>query len=303
MADAGRKPSDPSSVAVVGGGTMGVGIAYVYAVAGCTVRLVEPNEARRTTVREILGRAAADGLARGKLTNAQVRSVHSEIAIIASTDDLEPGMDLIVETVSENLALKQSVLSRLSGLEPRILATNTSSISIDKLSHSAGDASRFLGMHFFNPVWSLPFVELVRGPRTSDEALALARAFAQFTGKTTIVSQDVPGFATSRLDVLSAMEAIRMLEDGVASAEDIDKAMVVAFRHPVGPLRLCDIVGLDVRLDIGLYLSTALGERFAPPQLLRDKVARGELGVKSGRGFFDWSDAGYFVSQNAGKAS
>ena len=303
MADAGSVPSDPRSVAVVGGGTMGVGIAYVYAVAGCAVRLVEPNQVRQTTLREILGRAAAEGLARGKLTDAQVRSVHSEIAIVPSTDELEPGMDLIVETVPENLTLKESVLSQVSGLGPRILATNTSSISIDKLSYSAADASRFLGMHFFNPVWSLPFVELVRGPRTSDEALGLARRFAEFTGKTTIVSQDVPGFATSRLDVLSAMEAIRMLEDGVASAEDIDKAMVVAFRHPVGPLRLCDIVGLDVRLDIGLYLSTALGERFAPPQLLKDKVARGELGVKSGRGFFDWADARYFVSQHSDKVS
>ena len=212
-------------------------------------------------------------------------------------------MDLIVETVPENLRPEADDPFQVERARPRILATNTSSISIDKLSHSAEDATRFLGMHFFNPVWSLPFVELVRGPRTSNEALGLARTFAEFTGKTTIVSQDVPGFATSRLDVLSAMEAIRMLEDGVASAEDIDKAMVVAFRHPVGPLRLCDIVGLDVRLDIGLYLSTALGERFAPPQLLRDKVARGELGVKSGRGFFDWPDAGYFVSQNAGKAS
>jgi len=146
-------------------------------------------------------------------------------------------------------------------------------------------------------------VELIRGERTSEETLATTRGFAESTGKTTIVSRDVPGFATSRLDVLAAMEAIRMLEDGVASAEDIDKGMVVAFRHPVGPLKLCDIVGLDVRLDIGLHLSGALGERFSPPQLLRDKVARGELGVKSGRGFYDWADTRYFVSKDGEQSS
>ncbi|WP_293853561.1 3-hydroxyacyl-CoA dehydrogenase family protein [uncultured Alsobacter sp.] len=293
-------PVTPASVAVVGAGTMGVGIAYVHAVAGSQVWLVEPGQARREAVRGILAEAAASGLKRGKLTADQAGRVETAIAMVGDATDLPRGMDLIVETVPELPDLKERVLRQLAALEPRILATNTSSISIDRLSSCALDPSRFLGMHYFNPVWSLPMVELVRGAATSDEAVALARAFAESTGKTTIVSRDVPGFATSRLDMLAAIEAIRMLEDGVASAEDIDKGQVVAFRHPVGPLKLCDIVGLDVRLDIALYLSSKLGDRFAPPKLLRDKVARGELGVKSGKGFFDWSDTRYFVSKDAG---
>jgi 3-hydroxybutyryl-CoA dehydrogenase len=174
-------------------------------------------------------------------------------------------------------------------LQPRVIATNTSALSIDELARSVRDPARFLGMHFFNPVWSLPMVELVRGEQTSAETLALARGFAEATGKTTITVRDVPGFATSRLDLIASLEAMRMLQDGVASAEDIDRAMVVAYRHPMGPLRLSDIVGLDVRLDIARHLGQALGERYAPPRILEEKVARGELGQKSGKGFFDWN--------------
>jgi 3-hydroxybutyryl-CoA dehydrogenase len=287
----------PGKVAVVGGGTMGVGIAYVYAVAGSTVRLVEPDPARRAIIRDILLTAADGGLARGKITPLQAHAAR-DVEIVIDSAALERGLDLIVETVPEIPALKERLIRSLSALEPVVLATNTSSVSIDRLAGFAADPATFLGMHFFNPVWSLPMVELVRGAATSERTIERARDFAEATGKTTILSRDVPGFATSRLDVLSAMEAIRMLEDGVASAEDIDKAMVTAFRHPVGPLRLSDIVGLDVRLDIALHLTVTLGARFEPPQLLRDKVARGELGVKSGRGFYDWCDARFFVSPN-----
>ncbi|MCX7325408.1 MAG: 3-hydroxyacyl-CoA dehydrogenase family protein [Hyphomicrobiales bacterium] len=287
----------PGKVAVVGAGTMGVGIAYVYAVAGSAVRLVEPDPARRSMVRDILSTVADGGLARGKITPLQAEAARN-VEIVTDSAALERGLDLIVETVPEIPALKESLIRSLSVLEPAVLATNTSSVSIDRLAGFAADPASFLGMHFFNPVWSLLMVELVRGAATSDGTIERARGFAEATGKTTIVSRDVPGFATSRLDVLSAMEAIRMLEDGVASAEDIDKAMVTAFRHPVGPLRLSDVVGLDVRLDIALHLSGTLGARFEPPKLLRDKVARGELGVKSGRGFYDWRDARFFVSPN-----
>lgn len=292
-----------AAVGVVGGGTMGVGIAYVYAQAGRQVSLVEPDAARRTALREVLAKAAASGVARGKLTADEAAALQARVDVVTDVDALPEGLDLVVETIPEIPDLKHEILRRLSARAPRLLASNTSSISIDDLSRSVADPSRFLGMHFFNPVWSLHLVELVRGARTSPEALTLARSFAEATGKTTITSANVPGFATSRLDVLHAMEAIRMVEDEVASPEDIDKAMTVAFRHPVGPLRLCDIVGLDVRLDIGLHLSHALGDRFAPPQLLKDKVARGELGVKSGRGFYDWADARSFVSKGEGAAS
>lgn len=290
-------------MAVAGAGTMGVGIAYVYAVAGCDVWLIEPSAARQVAVRGILREAAASGVKRGKINDQQASRLEETIRIVGSPRDVPHGVDLIVETVPENPALKEAVLRELDALGPRILATNTSSISIDRLAAFAADPTRFLGMHFFNPVWSLPMVELVRGAATSEETLALARIFAEATGKATIVSRDIPGFATSRLDILHAMEAIRMVEDGVASAEDIDKGMMTAFRHPVGPLRLTDIVGLDVRLDIARYLARALGDRFAPPKLLEDMVARGDLGVKSGRGFYDWSDARYFVSSQTKSSS
>jgi len=161
-------------------------------------------------------------------------------------------------------------------------------LSIDELAHCVKDPGSFLGMHFFNPVWSLAMVELIRGKATSEATLAEARKFADSIGKTSITVKDVPGFATSRLDLIASLEAMRMLQDGVASAEDIDNAMLIAYRHPMGPLRLSDVVGLDVRLDIAMQLSRTLGDRYAPPQMLIDMVARGELGRKSGKGFFDW---------------
>ena len=267
---------------------MGVGIAYVYAQAGWNTTVVEPDDARAATMQRILADAAQGGVKRGKLTADQAVRITDGVRRIAAVAQLPAGLDLIVETVPERLPLKQQVLGQIAALEPRIIASNTSSMLIDELAHSVRDPARFLGMHFFNPVWSLQMVELIRGEHTSAETLALARQFAEATGKTTITVRDVPGFATSRLDLIASIEAMRMLQDGVASAEDIDRAMVVAYRHPMGPLRLSDVVGLDVRLDIARQLSEALGERYAPPRILEEMVARGELGQKSGKGFFDW---------------
>ena len=275
-------------MAVVGAGTMGVGIAYVYAVAGWNVTVVEPDDTRSRAVQQTLADVAQGGAKRGKLSPAQVAQVTHGVRRVASATDLPTGLDLVVETVPERLALKQQVLAQIATRSPRIIASNTSSMSIDELAGSVPDPSTFLGMHFFNPVWSLQMVELIRGKHTSAQTLALARQFAEATGKTTITVGDVPGFATSRLDLIASLEAMRMLQDGVASAEDIDRAMVIAYRHPMGPLRLSDIVGLDVRLDIARQLSKALGDRYAPPRLLEEMVARGELGQKSGKGFFEW---------------
>jgi len=277
------------SIAVVGGGTMGVGIAYVFALAGWNTTVVEPDEGRAVSLQQTLADAAAGGVKRGKLTPEQAGRITGGVRRIAAVSQLPAGLDLVVETVPERLALKQQVLGEIAALEPRVIATNTSALSIDVLARSVRDPSRFLGMHFFNPVWSLQMVELVRGEHTSAETLALARGFAEGTGKVTITVRDVPGFATSRLDLIASLEAMRMLQDGVASAEDIDRAMVVAYRHPMGPLRLSDIVGLDVRLDIARHLSVALGDRYAPPRILEEMVARGELGQKTGKGFFDWT--------------
>jgi 3-hydroxybutyryl-CoA dehydrogenase len=275
-------------MAVIGGGTMGVGIAYVFAVAGWQVYVVEPDVQRTATMRQTLQQAASGGLKRGKLTALQAEQASEGVQAVTAVEDLPRCLDLVIESIPERLDLKLKVLAQVDQRQPRLIASNTSALSINQLAQAVTDPTHFMGMHFFNPVWSLPMVELIRGDQTSETALAMAREFAQSTGKTTITVRDVPGFATSRLDLIASLEAMRMLEDGVASAEDIDHALVTAYRHPMGPLRLSDIVGLDVRLDIARHLSQALGPRYAPPRILEEMVAQGHLGQKSGRGFFEW---------------
>ena len=275
-------------ISVVGGGTMGTGIAYVSAMSGADVIVVEPSEEHAAKMSATIEQAAASGVQRGKLDADDAAALIARVTRLAAINELPCGLDLVIETVSERLELKLDVLQEIAARDPGIIGTNTSAMSIDELSAAVTNPETFLGMHFFNPVWSLPLVELIRGDRTSEQTLDTVRGFVEQLGKTSLTVRDVPGFATSRLDLIASLEAIRMLESGVASAEDIDRAAVLAYRHPVGPLRLSDIVGLDVRLDIARTLETAHGERFAPPQLLIDMVERGELGEKSGRGFFDW---------------
>lgn len=273
---------------VIGGGTMGLGIAYVMAQAGAGVGVVEPDDTRAAQMWEAIDEAAAGAVGRGKLSGEAAVALRGRITRLTTVESLAGDLDLIVESVPERFELKQAVLAAAAAREPRLLATNTSAISIDRLAEGLPAPERFLGMHFFNPVWSLKLVELVRGSATSEDTIAAARDAIAWMGKEPLLVSDVPGFATSRLDLIASLEAMRMLESGVASAEDIDRAAVLAYRHPVGPLRLSDIVGLDVRLDIARTLEAAHGSRFAPPKILETMVAEGRLGAKSGRGFFDW---------------
>lgn len=277
-----------SVVGVVGGGTMGVGIAYVFAVAGWATTVVEPDAGRAADLPGLLTRRAAAGVERGRLDPDRAAALPSLLTVVGAVDALPEWLDLAVETVPERIELKRQVLAAAEARSPAVLASNTSALSIDDLAAELARPEAFLGMHFFNPVWSIPLVEIVRGAATGTAALDAARSVATAIGKESIVVANVAGFATSRLDNIAAFEAMRMLDEGVASAEDIDRAAVLAYGHPIGPLRLSDVVGLDVRLDIARHLCVVYGARYAPPSILVEKVARGELGRKTGRGFFSW---------------
>ncbi|MEV7007898.1 3-hydroxyacyl-CoA dehydrogenase family protein [Streptosporangium sp. NPDC051022] len=275
---------DGLRVAVIGGGRMGAGIAQVFLAAGAHVTVGEADE----TAAAAAGERIAKGL---RIAEAKGASGAEEALGRLTTGPVPGDADLVVEAVPEDPALKVRVLAEAEAVvgPGTVLATNTSSLSIAELAAGLRRPERFVGLHFFNPVPVQELVEIVTGPETSREALDLAREWVARIGRTGVVINDSPGFATSRLGVLVGLEAIRMVEEGVASPEDIDQAMVLGYRYPMGPIRLSDLVGLDVRLAIAEYLCERLGPRFEPPELLRRKVAAGELGRKSGRGFYDWS--------------
>jgi 3-hydroxybutyryl-CoA dehydrogenase len=280
----------PARVGVVGGGRMGAGIAQVFLAAGAHVAVVEAGgqaaEAARGRVADGLEEAAR----RGKL-DGDVETTLGRLTLLDSAAELDPGTGLVVEAVPERADLKAEVLSAVeSAVGPdAVLATNTSSLSVTELAAALDRPDRFLGLHFFNPVPASKLVEVVVAQETDRELVGTASGWVRALGKTDVVVKDSPGFASSRLGVLLGLEAIRMLEEGVADAEAIDTAMELGYRHPMGPLRSTDLVGLDVRLAIAEYLHRTLGERFAPPQLLRDKVAAGELDRKTGRGFHTYT--------------
>ena len=280
-------------VAVIGAGTMGHGIAYVAALAGCDVRL---SDVRPEVLPQALDKIEAllvSGVKRGKLAadeHAAVRKrVRTEPQIRAAVSDA----DIVIEAVVEDLAIKQRLFVDVEGAAPQdaLLASNTSSLSIADISSVMSQPARLVGMHFFNPVHIMKLVEVVTHGSGSRPAADRAVEFARQLGKDPIVVRDSPGFASSRLGVVLGLEAMRMLEQDVASAEDIDKAMELGYNHPMGPLKLTDLVGLDVRLAIAEYLHKTLGKpQYEPPRILRDKVKKGELGKKSGKGFYTWSD-------------
>ena len=275
--------------AVLGSGTMGHGIAQVLAMAGIRTCVYDVASTALDQARAKVRANLEQGVEKGKVTPA-VRD--SALGLLDYTTDLRRATDdchVVIEAVPEKLELKRGLFAELGRLSAEtLLATNTSSLSITKIASAAAHPSRVVGMHFFNPVHVMKLVEVVRAEQSARSAIDLALGLATRLGKDPIEVADAPGFASSRLGIAIGLEAIRMVEAGVASAADIDKAMTLGYGFPMGPLRLTDLVGLDVRLSIAEYLAKELGERFTPPQLLRDKVARGELGKKSGRGFYDW---------------
>ena len=279
------------TVAVLGAGTMGHGIAQVCAGAGCRVALYDIDEA---AVARGLDRVRANldkGVELGKVASEERDAVLSRIRTTTSIADASKDADLVIEAAPESLDLKAKIFAEVDEAAPEhaLLATNTSSLSIEKIAHAVANPSRLIGLHFFNPVHIMKLVEVVWGPDTSDAARMTAEAFVRRLEKEPVVVKDAPGFASSRLGIVLGMEAIRMVEEGVASPQDIDKAMELGYRHPMGPLKLTDLVGLDVRLGIAEYLCETLGsEAFRPPELLKRMVAEGKLGKKSGQGFYEW---------------
>ncbi len=277
-------------LAVLGAGTMGHGIAQIAAIAGYDVRLTDVSD---EALESAMGRVKAQldkGVELGKVEPDVRDAALGRLRATSDAAEAMAGAEIVVEAVPEVMELKQEILAGAAEtVEPdTLLATNTSSLSITAIAEAVPGQERVVGMHFFNPVHIMALVEIVRGDRTAPDAVERAREAAERMGKTPIVVSDSPGFASSRLGIALGLEAIRMVEAGVASAEDIDRAMELGYRHPMGPLRLTDLVGLDVRLEIARYLHRELGDRFQPPELLKQMVEEGKLGKKSGRGFYVW---------------
>lgn len=281
------------TVTVLGAGTMGRGIAQVSAATGSKVFLLDTDLGRANDSRDGMAASLERAVSKGKVT-AEARDATLERVV--ATDDFDAAVsasDVVVEAVPEKLELKRTIFGKLAQTAPShaLLGSNTSSLSITSIAEGTGADERIVGLHFFNPVPVMKLIEVVHGDKSSDAAKTAARDFALRLGKDPIAVRDAPGFATSRLGVLLGLEAMRMVEQQVASAGDIDKAMELGYRHPMGPLKLTDLVGLDVRLAIAEHLHRELGtDTFAPPQILRDMVAAGKLGKKSGAGFYEYGE-------------
>ena len=277
-------------VAVLGAGTMGNGIAQVCATAGMEVAMRDVEHAFLERGLQQIDKSLAKLLEKGALSEESRAAARARIRTTTDLKSAVEDADLVVEAIPERMELKIETFAFLGQHAPKhaILGTNTSSLSVTEIAAASGDPARVVGLHFFNPVPLMKLLEIVRGLGTADATVDAARAFAERIGKEPIVVKDFPGFATSRLGVILGVEAIRMLESGVASAEDIDKAMKLGYRHPMGPLELGDLVGLDVRLAILEHLHKELGEQFRPPALLRQMVRAGKLGRKSGEGFYKY---------------
>ncbi|HUR29555.1 MAG TPA: 3-hydroxyacyl-CoA dehydrogenase family protein [Planctomycetota bacterium] len=275
---------------VLGAGTMGHGVAHALAVAGIHTRLYDVDQRFAEKGLAAIRGNLDKGVEKGKVTHDARTAALARLEATSDFDAAIQGALLVVEAVPEKLDLKCALFARMSqSLGPDVLlASNTSSLPITKIAAASAYPERVVGMHFFNPVHLMKLVEVVRAEQSSELAVRTALALGVRMGKDPIDVRDAPGFASSRLGICIGLEAMRMLETGVASAEDIDKAMVLGYGFPMGPLKLSDLVGLDVRLGIAEHLARELGPRFEPPRMLRDMVAAGKLGKKSGQGFYTW---------------
>ncbi len=270
---------------------MGRGIAQVAAVAGITTFLVDVEDAALMRARALIQETLAGSVKRGKLTSLEAEAAFGRIRSTTTLVEAVPGAELVVEAIAESLAAKCTLFSKLDALadSDALLATNTSSLSVASIASATRSPDRVVGMHFFNPVHIMKLVEVVAHVGASSLSIGRAKDLSRVMGKHPIVVRDSPGFASSRLGVALGLEAMRMLQEDVASAEDIDTAMELGYGHRMGPLRVSDLVGLDVRLTIAEYLHSKLGTAlFEPPAILKEKVGVGELGKKTGKGFYEW---------------
>lgn len=281
------------TIVVIGAGVMGHGIAQVAAQAGKQTVLVDVDADRVAAGLASIGGQLQRRVDKGKMEAAEREAILGRIASETDLAAAAANAELVIEAVPEIMDLKTSIFGTLAASAPDdcVLATNTSSLPVTEIAAATPCPDRVIGMHFFNPPPVMKLLEIVTGERTSEATLAKARDHGEAFGKQLVVVVDSPGFASSRLGIALGMEAIRMVESGVASAEDIDRAMELGYRHPMGPLKLTDLVGLDTRLKIAEYLYAELGsDTFRPPQLLKRMVRAGKLGKKSGEGFYTWGD-------------
>jgi 3-hydroxybutyryl-CoA dehydrogenase len=278
------------TVAVIGAGIMGRGIAYAAALGGFTTLLQDPDHTQLDRAGDEISAWFEKGVATGKVEGTAASAARKRLEMVRTVEHVAPRADLVIEAAPENMDIKVELFAKLDRLAPAhaILASNTSSMSITEMAAATNRAPRVVGMHFFNPVPRMKLLEVVKALETDDATIAAACAVGEAMGKECVVVRESPGFVTSRINAMIGNEAFYMLQEGVASARDIDKALKLGLNHPMGPFELVDLVGLDTRLSILKFLHRTLGEKFRPCPLLEQYVAAGRLGRKSGRGVYDY---------------
>jgi 3-hydroxybutyryl-CoA dehydrogenase len=283
-----------TTIAVLGAGTMGRGIAHVAAAAGYETRLFDVQQGVLDSARDRIHKNLDKGVSLGKIESAAAEQTKGRLGLHLDLAEAVRAAGLVIEAVPESMPLKIETFRAVAAAAPEeaIFASNTSALSITEMAAGSGRPQRFVGMHFFNPVHLMKLIELIRGLETADETLAAAQEVSRRMGKTTVVVNESPGFVTSRINVLIGNEAFRMLQEGVASAEDIDTALKLGLNHPMGPFEMADLVGLDVRLSILEFLHKSLGEAYRPNHLLVQYVKAGRFGRKVGRGVYEYDEDG-----------